>query len=275
MSGSLRTTATIAARILRTERVRLLVIGLAVVAWFALIMLVTRSAAADLRATTQQFDSPLTKGFGLGSLLTPDGIIAQLVGVSFNHPIVLALVGGVTVSFGARACQGELRDGTLESTLARSVSRTSYLMAYVVVIVLSLVAFLVVAWASMVGFERAFGLPGTLDAGRAAVMCVNAGVSFLGFGAIALLVSVFAARSHSATFVTVGILVVMFAITFAERAWAAAWLDVVGPLSLFHWYDPAPVLLGLSVPTSHFVVPLAISIVAVALALWRFERRDL
>ncbi len=275
MTGAARATATIVLRILRTDRACLLILAGAMVAWFALIMLVTRSAAADVQAKTEMFDSPLTRGFGLGSLVTPDGILAQLVGVSFNHPIVLALVGGATVTYGARACQGELRDGTLEFALARSVSRTSHLLAYAIVILVSLTMLMVVAWASMIGFERAFDVPGTLDAGRAAVMCVNAGVSFLGFGAIALVASVFGARARNATFVTIGILVMMFAITFAERAWDADWLDVAGPLSLFHWYDPAPVLLGVSVPASHVLIPAAIAVGLFVVALWRFEHRDL
>lgn len=262
-------------RLLREERLRLAIITIAMAAWFVLIMAVARAAAADLQAQVEFFDSPLTRGFGLGAITDPDTMLAQLVGVSFNHPIPLALVGAVTIALGARACQGELRAGTLEPTLARALPRRSYLAAYMFVIVLMLAAVMSAAWVAVVGADRLLQVPGELDAGRAAMLALNSGIAFLGFGAIALLLSVLLGPRGSAAFATVGILVVMFAITFAERAWDAALLDVLGPLSLFHWYDPAPTLLGAGVPARNLLVPIGVSVACALLSLWRFERRDL
>lgn len=256
-------------------RVRYAVIGVAMAAWFMLMLVVTRGAAADITAKAEIFDSALTRGFGLGALVNADAILVQMIGVSFNHPIVLALIGAVTVAPGARACQGELRDGTLDMTLARSISRTRYLLSYVVLITVVTAILMCIAFVAIVGSHRLFDVPGQLDVGRAALMCCNAFVVFLTFGAIALLVSVLLGRRGNATFATVGVLAVMFAITFAERAWSAELLDLLAPISVFHWLDPAATLTGVDLRPSQLLVPIAISVACVAVALWRFERRDL
>jgi ABC-type transport system involved in multi-copper enzyme maturation permease subunit len=243
--------------------------------WFLVIMLVVRSSGADVAAQSTSFGSSFSKGLGLGDLLGPDAVLQQLVGVSFNHPLVLALIGSVTVALGARACQGELLAGTLDVTLARSISRSRYLLAYVAVMAGAVALLMTVAWAAMIGFDRLLDVPGRLDPGRAALLCLNGTVVFLGFGVLALLVSVLLGRKGSATFTSVGILAVMFAISFVERIWSGALMDVIGPLSLFHWLDPGATLAGQPVPVSRFLVPLAVVIAGVGAALWQFERRDL
>jgi hypothetical protein len=67
----------------------------------------------------------------------------------------------------------------------------------------------------------------------------------------------------------------MFALTFAQRAWSNGVLDTLGPLSIFHWLDAAGVMLGVDVAANDLLVPLAIAVGCVSVALWRFERRDL
>lgn len=262
-------------RLLREGRTRLLVIAAAMAAWFALILGVTRTAAADVQAKTELFDSALTRGFGLGSLASPDLLLAQLVGVSFNHPILLALVGAVTVGPGARACQGELRAGTLDVTLARPLSRTRYLLGYALVMLLESALLMLVAFASMVGFEALFDVPGTLHLDRAAALCLVATLVFASFGAIAMLVSVLLGRRGNAVFVSIGVLIVMFAITFARRAWDAELLDLLDRASVFRWLDASGILLGVDVTATDVLAPTAIIVGCIALAAWRFERRDL
>lgn len=262
-------------RLLHTERMRLLVLSGAMALWFLLVMALVRGMAADISAQSQMFGSSITKGFGIGSLATPDSLLAQMAAVSFNHPIVLAIVGAVTVAFGARACQGELAQGTLDVTLGHSLSRSRYLLGYVVVIAVSVVVLMSVAWAAMIGFDHLLGVPGTLDPARAAITCANGAAVFFSFGAIALLVSVLLGRRGNATFVTLGILVAMYATTFAERISSSSILDVLGPISVFHWFDPSATLLGTMPSVADYVVPLASAAACVVVALWRFERRDL
>lgn len=262
-------------RLLRTERTKLVVLSAAMAAWFALMMLIVRNAAEDVTVKTQFAGSAFTRGFGLTDLISPDAIIAQLTGVSFNHPIVLALVGAVTIAPGARACQGELERGTLDMTLARPVSRAAYLLGYVAYVLIAVTVLMVVAWAAILGFDRLLAVPGELQVGRVSVMCLNAGLVFATFAGIALLISVLLGRRGNAVFVTIGVLVVMYALTFAERAWSAELLERLGPLSIFHWFDPGNTLMGVPVYTSDLVVPAAVFAAGVAGALWWFERRDL
>lgn len=263
-------------RLALSEWRRLVLVSVSMLLWFLLIMAAVRNALSDVQLKTHMMgDTAFSRGFGLKQSTSPDAVIAQLTGVSFSHPIVLALVGSVTVAFGVRACQGELERGTLEVTLAHAVSRTRYLFGYLVVMLFSVVVLMVVTWASMVGFERILDVPGTLDAGRAAWTCLNAGLVFISFGAIGLLMSVLMARRGGAMFTTVGILSAMYALTFAERAWSYDWLDWLGRASVFHWLDPGNTLLDAPLAASTLVVPALVSMACVAVALWMFERRDL
>jgi ABC-type transport system involved in multi-copper enzyme maturation permease subunit len=262
-------------RLLREGRTRHVVITLAMVAWFALILGVIRGAVDDITAQTEMMGGALSKGFGLGPIADPDSLVAQMIGVSFNHPILLALVGAVTVAPGARACQGELHAGTLDVTLARAVSRTRYLLAYVIVIALLDAVLMLASWLAMVGFDRILDVPGTLDAGRAALLCLESFIVFLDFGAIAVLVSVLLGRRASAMSTTIGVLVVMFALTFANRAWETDVLDWLDHLSIFHWLDATGIMQGVPLAANDLLVPLAIAVACVSIALWRFERRDL
>ncbi|MBC7462609.1 MAG: ABC transporter permease subunit [Thermoleophilia bacterium] len=262
-------------RLLRTERTRLIILSLALAVWFLLILLVVRSSAADVAAQSQAFGSNLGKGFGLGSLITPTAVLTQLLGVSFNHPIVLAIIGAATVALGARACQGELLHGTLDVTLSRSLARWRYLLGYAVVMALATVLLMSVSWGAMVGLERLLHVPGELEAGRAFEACANGAVVFFACGTIALLVSVLLGRRGSAMFVSVGVLVVMYATTFVERVWSNAILQFIAPVSVFHWFDPGAVLSGTGPTAADYAVPSLIAIACTALAAWRFERRDL
>lgn len=262
-------------RLLREGRVRYAIVLAGMAAWFALMLLVTRESAKDLVAKSEIFDSALTRGFGLGNLVDADAIVSQMVGVSFSHPIVLALVGAMTIAPGARACQGELRDGTLDTTLARSISRTRYLLSYVVLIVVGTAALMAISFVTIVGVDRALAVPGDLAVDRVALVCLNAFLVFVTFGAIALLVSVLLGRKGNATFAAVGVLIVMFALTFAERAWSAGLLERLAPLSVFHWLEAGETLAGADVEPAQLIVPFAVSVACVVLAVWRFERRDL
>lgn len=262
-------------RLLREHRGRFAIVGFATTLWLLVLLLVVRNSAPMVAAKADAFGGAITKGFGLGALVTPDAVIAQIVGLGFNHPFMLVLAGALTVSFGTRACQGELADGTLDLTLARSISRTRFLLAYVVVVVGAVLVLMTIAGASTLLWDRVFSVPGTLEVGRVVSMCLHGAVVYLAFGALSLLVSVLAPRHMSAGFISVGILIVMYATSFVERIWTGVVMDVIGPMSLFHWFDPGGILGGASLELRDVFVPLVEAIAFTLLAMWRFERRDL
>jgi hypothetical protein len=261
-------------RLLREDSHRIVIVLGSMVAWFALIMLVVRNADPLIEAKTQAVGSSVMRGFGLGSLTSADAMIAQMAAVSFNHPIVLALVGAFTVSPAVRACQGELRAHTLELSLTRPLGRTRYLLSVIIHIVWTLTLLMAISWAAMVGSDRLLSVPGTIHPARAALTVFNGGLVFLGFAAVALLASVTLARKGNAMFTTVGILVLMFADTFTERAWPSTASHAIGRLSLFHWFDPGSTLMGVPMHAPALLVPAAFGLVGFGAAIWLFERRD-
>jgi ABC-type transport system involved in multi-copper enzyme maturation permease subunit len=262
-------------RLLRGDARRLLILSLSLVAWFVLILLVVRNSASAITMKSDMVGSSMMKGFGIGNLMTPDAMLAQMVGVSFNHPLVLALVGAVSVAPGIRACQGELLAGTLDLTLARPVARWRYLLAYTIHALTGVVVLMLVSWGSMVGLARLLDVPGTMEPGRAAMACLQAGIVFFAFYAIAAATSVAMSRKGNAMFVAIGMLTAMFALTFAERGWDSPVIGLLEHASVFHGFDPGMTLQGFSVETGDVIVPVVISIVALAFAFGAFERRDL
>lgn len=263
------------ARLLRTEALRFGVVYGSIVLWFLLILGVVKGAKQTVTTKVDMAGGSLMQGFGIGNLSTPDSFLQQMAGVSFNHPIVLALVGALTTALGVRACQGELLQGTLEVTLAGPVRRTNYLLGYVAVMVVATAGLMFVAWAAMLGLDWLLDVPGTIAVGDAARACAVGFATFLTFGAIALLVSVLLGRHGSAMFTTVGVLVAMFALTFAERAWSNDVVQWLAPVSVFHWFDPGATLGGAPVRVRDWLVPLLESAGCIAAACVIFERRDL
>lgn len=262
-------------RLLRGDARRFAMLSASLVLWFVLILLVVRNGAAAIGMKTDLAGSSILKGFGIGSLATPDSLLAQMIGVSFNHPLVLALVGAVSVAPGVRACQGELLAGTLDITLARPITRWQYLLAYTVHALIGVVVLMVVAWAAMVGLDTVLGVPGELDPGRAALACLQAGLVFFSFYAVALALSVAMARVGNAMFAAVGVLAVMFALTFVQRAWDSSIIGTIEHASVFHGFDPSATLQGMTVTTGDVLTPIVVAIIGLGFAFVRFQRRDL
>ena len=252
-----------------SQRIKILVVGVALTIWSALLPIVYGVFGQTFRDIIESGFIPeeLTQ-FGGGDIFTLSGSIA----LGAIHPISLILNSVFAVGFATAAIAGERQRGTLEVMLARPISRRT---AYVTLLVATLTFVAVAVLATMVGAVIGSAISGVLDelaVDRLPLVWLNGFLLFSAFAAIGLAASVSFDRLTPALGITAGIVVVMYFLEVLGTFWPDA--EVLQPYSLFHYYQPKFVLEG-DAPLINFVLPALVAIVAIAWALFEFPRRDL
>jgi ABC-2 type transport system permease protein len=259
-------------RLLHTERTRLLLVIAAVMLWNFLLLAVFKEAGAGVFKGTQDMGA-ISKGFDIRTFTNPDSITANLIAIAFTHPLFLAMAGSIALALGARSCAGEMQAGTLELTLSRPITRTSYLLSYMAFIALSLLVVMAVVGVTVLVAIPVLGTPGSVGTGAMVQACFQAWLLFWSLGALATLISTLSRSRSSAFMGSVVLLVGVYFLEFFARIWEP--LEVVGPLSPFHFFNPTDTLLGLGVSWGDSLTLIGIAIGANLLALLQFGRRDL
>jgi ABC-2 type transport system permease protein len=264
---------TLLVRTWRAQRVKVLVVAVALAAWGFLMPIVYAAYGAQFEHIVASGLIPkeitdLISDVGGGNIFTLGGAIA----LGFIHPIAVALICVFAIGFAASAVAGERQRGTLEVLLARPISRRSLILtlyaATVGFVVIALAAFLVgTAVASAL-----WGVAGELDLVALVALGLNGALMFAAFGAVCLAASVSFDRLPPALGIGLGYLLISYFIDVLGSLWPDA--RGLQPLSLFH-YVRAPAVLSGRLDPADLVVLVAVSVVAVAYALWRFPQRDI
>jgi len=253
----------------RSQRGRLGIVSLALVAWGFVLPVVYGAFGIDFREIIdsgifpEQFAS-----FGGGDVFSLSGSIA----LGFIHPIMIILVSVFAVGFATSSIAGERQRGTLEVLLARPVSRRSVYVTLAVsvagFIAITVAAFLL---GGALGATVA-GVADELAAERLPILWLNGVLMFGSFAAIGLAASVSSDRLAPALGVTVGILVVMYFLDVLGSLWPDA--EVLQPYSLFHYLQAKAILVG-QADAFNFGLLGAVVAAGVVYALVVFPRRDL
>ena len=210
--------------------------------------------------------------FGSGNLGTLTGTIT----VMFEHPLLIALACTVAVAITVPAIAGQRQRGTLEMLLARPFSRISLVST----VALAVATMLMVVLAGMVlGIIIGASVEGLMDqlpAGRLVLVWLNAVLLFSAFAAFALAASASSNRNGPAIGITLGYLVINYFIEIlggylrrpdgSPEPWQS--------YNLFHHFQAGTILDGNMSPFDLVVLVVLIAI-PLAVALYRFPRRDL
>jgi len=233
---------------------------------YAAIWPTIEESAGDLEEYMQKLPEAFRELLGSAGYGTPEGYLASEL-FSFLAPILLLVY---SVGAGARAIAGEEEGGSLDVLLSTPVRRRRVLLDKFEAMVLGTFGLVFAMWLSVVVFGAMWDMRPDLANFTAA--CVHLYLLALAFGAIALAVgsatgSKGLAIGASSGFALVAFLVQLFGGT-------VSWLEPIRPLSPFYYYAASePIVNGIDVV--HALVLVAIAAVAVLVALWRFERRDL
>jgi len=256
---------------LRESARSIAIVTLGLAAFFYLVLLSSSAFLDDIFAAPGFFRQPpkAIEAFlgGSANFLEPSGWLVT----AMMHPVALALATVAAVGIAAGAVATELERGSLELVLARPVSRRAFLLG-------KLGASLVAVTAAQAG-----GVAGVLIARLTVdrvdeIAVADVLVTFLGawllFAAFAAVATFFSAGSSlrgRALAAGVGVIVASFFANFV-----ALLFDEVGGLRYatpFHYFRPGELMEGSAV--ADLGVLLALGVLFTALAVRRFQRRDL
>lgn len=254
---------------LRQYRLRLLAIFAALVGWGALMPIIYSTFGVEMQQIIRQF--PMMEQFtrfGGGNMFSLPGSVA----LGFIHPFAIALLAVFAVAFPVMSIAGERQRGTLESVLARPISRRSLYLTLLVTatlfIALSMAAALLGALVSSVAVDRL----AELEAHNLPLLWINGTLLYVAIAAIGLAASVSFDRAAPAAAITLAVVLLAYFLQVLGSLWPDA--DWLQPYSLFYYFKPEDVLLnGLEL----FDVALlsVVALVAIVYALVVFPRRDL
>lgn len=262
---------TVFRRTLRAQRLKLVVVAIALAAWGVLMPVIWNEFGRQFQQLLESNLVPrefqqFTR-FGGGDITRLSGMIA----VGFIHPIAVILLAVFTVGFTVAAVAGERQRGTLEVLLARPISRRSL---YVTLLIAALVFVGLAVLAMLAGAVLGVALLGVEDQIRTAnlpALWVNGVLLHMTFATIALAASVSFDRLTPALGITLAVLLLSYFFQVLGSLWPDA--DFLQPYSLFHYLQPQEILEG-NLDPFHFALLAVVSVLAIGYALIVFPRRD-
>ena len=254
---------------IRWQRVRLLVVLVAAIAWGAVIPVIYNEFSTLIRdlANSGAFPEEMMN-IGSGSLFTLPGSIT----LGLQHPLAIAMIGIFAVGASSFAVAGERARGTLEVLLARPISRTTLYTSLLVALLLIVLVVLAAILGGMVGSAAVIGLADELDLGQLPLVLLNGFGLWAAFTTFGLAMSVTFDRPGPAIGLPLAWLLIHYFLEILGSLWTdAAWTQ---EYSLLHHFDPGAILSGDLDPID-LVIVYAAAVVPVVYALLVFPKRDL
>jgi ABC-type transport system involved in multi-copper enzyme maturation permease subunit len=190
----------------------------------------------------------------------------------YRHPLYLITLSSFVIASSVGAIAREIERGTVLMLLAAPVARWRFLAAKVGALA---VAVVVLALAALFGTWLGVTVTGAEDVAMSTFMRVQVATVLLGFaiGGIGLLVSSLNSDGGQAMGITIAIIVVSYFVDFLSLLWDLA--EPLGPLSIFHYYDPLGIARAGAVGSTDVLVLAAVAVVCTAAAFVVFQRRDI
>ncbi len=196
----------------------------------------------------------------------------SLLAFGWAHPIAQALGAAVAIVLGTQAVAGESEAGTIELTLGQPIGRRAYLGAHVLFALAALALVTLVGLTGTWTGERAYALEpfGLLTLARLGFAYFALQVALFG---LTLMFSAFGREGGRVALLGFLVALVSYLVHVIGTMWDR-WKPAV-PWTLHAYYVPRDILVlheGVLRPAA---ILLAVALVAIALAWWRFVRRDL
>lgn len=184
----------------------------------------------------------------------------------------LVAISAFVIASTSGAVAREIERGTVLMLLAAPVARWRFLAAKVGALLVGIIVLAVSALAGTWWGVALTGVEGVSMATFALIQVTTVAFAF-SIGGIGLLVSSVTSDGGQAMGITTAIVVAMFFVDFLSLLWAPA--EFLGPLAVFHYYDPLGVSVADALPVSDVLVLFAVGLVGTAAAFLAFMRRDI
>jgi len=195
-----------------------------------------------------------------------------LVAFGWNHPVSHAIGTAVAIVLAARAVAGEIESGAAELLFSQPLARGTYCGTHVLFALLSLG---LLSLAGVVGTslgQAAFDMP-LFGAGALLTLALDFFLLQSAWYGIALAFSSYGHEGGRVAGIGFLLAVVSFFAQAIGRLWSAA--AFVLPWTLHHYFSPQTILVENGSPWRLFLMLFAVTSAGIALAAWRFRRRDL
>jgi hypothetical protein len=197
-----------------------------------------------------------------------------MVTAGYFHPVIVVMLGLLAIHLATEPAQ-EVETGLVDLVLARSLPRhylvTRSLLLMVFVVAMSALAMGGSTWVGLRLFaDPAWSWP---PAATLASLLLHLSAVACCLGALGLAVAAGARRRNVAFGAVALTAVVLYLVAFLALSWAPARL--VAWLSPFYYYPAVAILAGVAPRWSNLLVLTSATVALVAVAYWRFDRRDL
>jgi hypothetical protein len=195
-------------------------------------------AAVDQNTVRELYESlpPALRAFsGASDIASPGGYL----GSTFIHPVPLVILGAVAISL-ATAPARDLDSGLAELILSRDLSRRAWLGAHAIATGLALLLVGIAATTGALVAVIVVDDLGSITVTDLSKVTAGTLLTFFAIGGIALLCSAVVHTGARAVGWAAGITVVMYALNYLAQVWRI--VEPLGPLSVFHYFDPGVIL---------------------------------
>ena len=257
---------------LRGHRLALAFMGLALLGLGVLIPSTFTSFGANGENLIEQMPR------GVQAFLKTQGDLTPLLGaegymaVGYRHPIYLIVITAFTIS-AASTLAREIEKGTVFLVLARPLQRYNLVLAKGAGLLIGLIALLGAALAGTALGVTITDIDQTVRLSRFLLISSNALLLFLAIGGYGFLFSALSREGSRAIVLATGLTVVFFFMDFIAALWEP--LAFLGPVTIFHYYDPIAIVQQGAVPWNHALVLLGVAAAGFAAAITVFQRRDI
>jgi ABC-2 type transport system permease protein len=253
----------------RSQRTKLAIVCVAMLAWSTFLPVIYKSFGQQMRVLVDSGVIPeqLTN-FGGGDVFSLSGAIA----VGYIHPIAIILVSIFAIGFATSSVAGERQRGTLEVLLARPLSRRQVYATLLAAVLVFIGLVLAAASLGTILGATIVGVSGELAVERLPLLWLNGMLLWGSIAAIALAASTAFDRLTPALGLTVAIVIVSYFLYVLGSLWPDA--KGLEPYSIFNYLASRDILNG-TVNVPGLALLGAVGVVAIAVALVVFPRRDL
>ena len=245
--------------------------GLAAV---SLVIVYTFEAFGGLEAFGDLFElvpAPIAALFraqgGFGSTAT--GYVAA----DYRHPFYIIATVAFVITVASGAVAREIERGSVLMLLAAPIPRWRYLLPKLAVLAAGAGAAALATWLGTFLGAALTGIGGSIDNGLLLLTQLNMFALVLAAGGVAALISSASSDGGQTVVWSAGVATVMYLVDFLSLIWGPA--EPLGPLTLFHYYDPLGLVQRGEVPWRDLGVLFGVAAATLGASLVVFQRRDI
>jgi len=260
----------IALQTLKGQRIALVMLSTGLFG-IALMIAATFETFGEVRG--ELFES-LPEGFKV-LLKAQDGLSSSAtsyLATGYRHPVYLVALLAFTIAASSGAMAREIDRGTIFLLLSRSVARHTLVLAKSEAMAAGLVGLVAVGFLGSWSGVMIYGL-GEADLGGLALVQVNAALLVMAVGGYSFLISALSNEGGRVVSVATGLTVTFFFLDYLAALWAP--MSFVGPISVFHYYDPVTVAVSASLRVLDVAALAVVATAGFGASIVVFQRRDI